>query len=82
VLRAPFLHAVAHTRAALGSLLGRPLRALLQAVDLLGGAIPRGPVRLDGFFAVGRELGLPVALAALLLGERVLLVAVVVDVGF
>lgn len=39
-----------------------------------------GAVGLDGLLAVGGELGLPVALAGLLLGEGVLLVLVVVVV--
>lgn len=37
-----------------------------------------GAVGLDGLLAVGGELGLPVGLAGLLLGEGVLLMLVVV----
>lgn len=44
--------------------------------------IPRRPVRLYGLLAVGRELGLPVARALLLLGEGVSLMQVVVNVCF
>lgn len=40
-----------------------------------------GAVRLQGLLAVGRELGLPVALALLLLVEGVLLVVLVVGFG-
>lgn len=37
----------------------------------------RGAVRLDGLLRVARQLGLPVALAVLLLLEQVLLVGIV-----
>lgn len=57
-------------------LLGVVLGALLQLGDVLLGVA----VGLDGLLAVRGELGLPVALAALLLGEGVLLVLVVVVV--
>lgn len=52
------------------------LGALLQ----LGDVLVAGAVGLDGLLAVRGELGLPVALAGLLLGEGVLLVLVVVVV--
>jgi len=62
-------------------LLGGLLRPLLKLLDGLGGAVEGlGAVSLDGLLAVGGELGLPVALALLMLGEQVLLVALVVRV--
>jgi hypothetical protein len=73
------LQAVPHARARLAGLLGRPFGPLLQ---LLGGGSASESVGLDGLLAVGRELGLPVALAVLLLLERVGLVLAVVRVGF
>lgn len=60
----------ARTRRLLGVLLG----PLLQLLD----GLVRAAVGLDGLLAVRGELGLPVALALLLLGEGVLLVLVVV----
>lgn len=59
-------------------LLGRALSALLQRLGV--GALLRA-VGLDSLLAVGGELGLPVAGSLLLLGEGVLLVLLVVDVG-
>jgi hypothetical protein len=59
-------------------LLGRALGALLQRLGV--GALLRA-VGLDSLLAVGGELGLPVAGSLLLLGEGVLLVLLVVDVG-
>lgn len=61
-----------------GLLLGVVLGALLQ----LGDVLVRGAVGLDGLLAVRGELGLPVALARLLLREGVLLVFVVVAVVY
>lgn len=71
------LHGVCPAGAALGLVLDVLFGALLQ----LGNILVRGAVGLDGFLAVRGELGLPVALASLLLGERVLLVRLVV-LGF
>lgn len=77
------LHGIPHARPSFARLLGRLLRPLLQRGNLLRRmAIPRRAVRLDGLFAVGRELGLPVAGALFLLGEGVFLVEVVVGVCF
>lgn len=67
-----FLHGVLARGALARSLLGVVLGALLQLVDGLLGAA----VGLDGLLTVRGELGLPVALASLLLGEGVLLVLV------
>jgi hypothetical protein len=71
-------HVIPHARTSLGRLLSSPLGPLLQ---ILGRLVSR-PVRLDGLFAVGRELGLPVACSLLLLCEGVLLVLVKVCVCF
>lgn len=71
------LHGVCPAGAALGLFLDVLLGALLQLGDIL----VWGTVGLDGLLAVGGELRLPVALARLLLGERVLLVRLVV-LGF
>lgn len=68
------LHGVCPAGAALGLFLSVLLGALLQ----LGDVLVRGAVGLDGLLAVRGELWLPVALARLLLGERVLLVLLVV----
>lgn len=68
------LHGVCTAGAALRLVLGVLLGALLQ----LGDVLVRGAVGLDGLLAVRGELRLPVALARLLLGERVLLVLLVV----
>jgi hypothetical protein len=70
------LHGVGSGGALLGLVLGVGLGALLQLGDVLGA----GAVGLDGLLAVRGELGFPVALAGLLLGEGVLLVLVVVVV--
>lgn len=77
------LHGISHARPSFARFLSRLLRPLLQRGNLLRRmAIPRRAVRLDGLFAVGRELGLPVAGALLLLGKRVLFVEVVVNACF
>lgn len=68
------LHGVCPAGAALALLLGVLLGALLQ----LGDVLVRSAVGLDGLLAVRCQLGLPVALAVLLLGQRVLLVLFVV----
>ena len=69
---------VAHARARLVRLLGRALGALLQRLGV--GALLRA-VGLESLLTVGGELGLPVAGSLLLLGEGVLLVLLIVDVG-
>lgn len=66
------LQAIAHAGAGLVRLLSRLLGLLLQLGDVL--LAHRGPVSLDGLLAVGGELRLPVALAVLVLREKVLLV--------
>lgn len=68
------LHGVFARGACTRRLLGVLLGPLLQLLDGLVGAA----VSLDGLLAVRGELGLPVALALLLLGEGVLLVLIVV----
>lgn len=68
------LQPVAHAGARLGRVLGMGLGTFLQLGDVLLTAAALGPIRLDGLFAVRRELRLPVALALLLLREEVLLV--------
>lgn len=68
------LHGVCTAGAALRLVLGVLLGPLLQ----LGDVLIWGAVGLDGLLAVRGELRLPVALACLLLGERVLLVLLVV----
>lgn len=68
------LHGVCPAGAALGLFLSVLLGALLQ----LGDVLVRGAVGLDGLLAVRGELRLPVALARLLLGKRVLLVLLVI----
>lgn len=68
------LHGVCAAGAALRLLLGVLLGALLE----LGDVLVRGAVGLDGLFAVRGELWLPVALARLLLEERIFLVLLVV----
>lgn len=68
------LHGVCPAGAALGLFLSVLLGALLQ----LGDVLVWGAVGLDGLLAVRGELWLPVALARLLLGQRVLLVLLVV----
>lgn len=70
------LHGVLGRGAGLCVLLSVRLCALLQLADVLVGLA----VGFDGLLAVRGELGLPVALAGLLLGERVLLMLVVVVV--
>jgi hypothetical protein len=67
----PHLQAIAHARTLLAGLLGVALGTLMHGLHVLVGAA----VRLDGLLAVGGQLWLPVALAALLLLEQVLLVA-------
>ncbi len=59
-------------------LLGPPLGLLLQPPDVLAPLVRRA-VGLNAGLALGGELGLPVGLALLLLGKRVLLV--VLDCG-
>lgn len=68
------LHGICPAGAALSFVLGVLLGALLQLGDIL----VRGAVGLDSLLTIRSELRLPVALARLLLGERVLLVLVVV----
>lgn len=68
------LHGVCTAGAALRLVLSVLLGALLQ----LGDVLVREAVGLHGLLAVRGELWLPVALARLLLGERVLLVLLVV----
>lgn len=68
------LHGVCPAGAALGFVLDVLLGALLQLGDIL----VRGAVGLDSLLTIRGELRLPVALARLLLGERVLLVLVVI----
>lgn len=70
---------VLHASPVLPRLLSPPLGLLLQPLDARLGRPPRRvvPVRLDALLAVGRQLRLPVTLALLLLGDRVLLVLLV-----
>lgn len=68
-----FRKAIIHTGTGFGVLLGRLFGLFLEVLDG-GGA--GAAVGLYGFFAVGGELGLPVAFAGFLLGEGVLFVVV------
>lgn len=64
-----------------GLLLCRFLCPLLQLLDgILRADIMLAPVCLDGLLTVGGQLRLPVALAILLLCERILLVLIVVGI--
>lgn len=67
------LQPVSHTGAGLAGFLSSTLGPVLQGRYILR-SVAASAVRLDGLLAVGRELGLPVALARLLLRQRVLLV--------
>jgi hypothetical protein len=70
---------IPHTRPVLARLLGPALGLLLQPLHgRLARLLRAGAVRPDALLADRGQLGLPVALALLLLGERVLLVALVV----
>lgn len=67
-----------HWVCAAGAALRLVLNVLLGALLELRDALVRGAVGLDGLLAVRSKLWLPVALARLLLGERVFLVLLVV----
>lgn len=74
------LETVAHTRPLLPRFLGPPLGLLLQPLHgRLARLLGRHAVGLDALLADRRQLGLPVPLARLLLGQGVLLV--VLEVG-
>lgn len=75
------LQSIPHAGTGLGLLLGGGLGPLLQLLHRVGVAgLAVGPVCLDGLLAVRGQLGLPVALALLLLGQRIDLVLLVVGI--
>lgn len=71
------LHGVLCRGTSLGRLVGVVLGALLHFAKIFLG-VDGAPICLDGLLAIGRELGLPMSLALLVLGEGILLVLVVV----
>lgn len=74
----PASHTIPRASPRLGRLLCSPLGLFLQLRSLAGAGRRVVAVRPDGLLAVRRQLWLPVALALLLLGERVGLVLIVV----